>query len=62
VLIAFWDCRGGEEVILDCAGKDGTAAFDEVGHSKEAHEQLRELLIGPLDQAVCVLASLSRRH
>ncbi|OQV03080.1 Cytochrome b5-like Heme/Steroid binding domain-containing protein [Cladophialophora immunda] len=41
---------GGEEVILDCSGKDGTAAFDEVGHSKDAHAQLRELLIGSLDQ------------
>ncbi|OAL38637.1 hypothetical protein AYO20_01843 [Fonsecaea nubica] len=41
---------GGEEVIMDCAGKDGTEAFDEVGHSNEAHDQLRELLIGSLDQ------------
>lgn len=45
-------CRGGEEIVLDQAGKDGTVAFDEVGHSKDAHDQLRELLVGRLDQAV----------
>ncbi|EXJ63267.1 uncharacterized protein A1O5_11588 [Cladophialophora psammophila CBS 110553] len=42
---------GEEEVILNRAGKDGTGAFDEVGHSKEAHKQIRELLIDSLDEA-----------
>lgn len=45
--------RGGEEVILDFAGKDATSAFEDVGHSKEAQAQLDELQIGILDNAVC---------
>ncbi|TID18165.1 hypothetical protein CANINC_003906 [Pichia inconspicua] len=39
---------GGEEVILDCAGDDATEAFDDIGHSEDAHEQLESLLIGEL--------------
>lgn len=34
---------GGEEVLLNVAGQDGTACFDEVGHSQEAL-QLRDAL------------------
>jgi cytochrome b involved in lipid metabolism len=49
--------RGGVEVVRDYAGKDATEGFDEVGHSKEAHRQLEELLVGRLDQAVCVHVS-----
>ncbi|EXJ88952.1 hypothetical protein A1O3_02016 [Capronia epimyces CBS 606.96] len=41
---------GGEDVILELAGKDATEAFDEVGHSEDAQNQLHELLIGSLDQ------------
>ncbi|XP_011251495.1 cytochrome b5 [Camponotus floridanus] len=32
---------GGEEVLLDLAGQDGTACFDSIGHSEEA-KLLRE--------------------
>lgn len=39
---------GGEEVILDCAGADATEAFDDIGHSEDAHEQLEALFIGEL--------------
>ncbi|KAG0675360.1 Cytochrome b5 [Pichia californica] len=39
---------GGEEVILDCAGGDSTEAFDDIGHSEDAHEMLESLFIGDL--------------
>ncbi|KAJ5225895.1 cytochrome b5 [Penicillium chermesinum] len=37
---------GGEEVLLDVAGQDGTEAFEDVGHSDEAREILDGLLVG----------------
>ncbi|CAI5760181.1 unnamed protein product [Candida verbasci] len=42
---------GGEEVILDVAGTDATEAFDDIGHSDEAHEILQKLYIGNLKGA-----------
>ncbi|KAI5949402.1 CYB5 [Candida jiufengensis] len=42
---------GGEEVILDCAGTDATEAFEDIGHSDEAHEILEKLFIGNLKGA-----------
>jgi cytochrome b involved in lipid metabolism len=43
---------GGEDIILQLAGQDATEAFDEVGHSKDAHDQLEELFVGVLKQEV----------
>ncbi|CAI7621800.1 unnamed protein product [Penicillium manginii] len=43
---------GGDEVVLDKAGQDATAEFDDVGHSEEAWEALEPLLIGRLKEAV----------
>ncbi|GEQ68550.1 hypothetical protein JCM33374_g2218 [Metschnikowia sp. JCM 33374] len=43
---------GGEEVIVDCAGEDATEAFDDIGHSDDAHDILKGLLIGKLEGAV----------
>ncbi|KAF9976318.1 hypothetical protein BGZ65_007880 [Modicella reniformis] len=37
---------GGEEVLLDEAGKDATESFDDVGHSNQARDQLREMYVG----------------
>ncbi|KAF4974344.1 hypothetical protein FZEAL_8742 [Fusarium zealandicum] len=39
---------GGEEVMLDVAGQDGTEAFEDVGHSDEAREALDSLYVGEL--------------
>ncbi|KAM5346632.1 hypothetical protein ACJ41O_009637 [Fusarium nematophilum] len=39
---------GGEEVMLDVAGQDGTEAFEDVGHSDEAREALDVLYVGEL--------------
>lgn len=43
---------GGEEVILDVAGEDATEAFNDIGHSDEAHEILTDLLIGKVEGGV----------
>ncbi|KAF3080613.1 hypothetical protein TWF569_004923 [Orbilia oligospora] len=42
---------GGEEVMLDVAGQDGTEAFEDVGHSDEAREILSKYLIGNLKRS-----------
>ncbi|KAI7907166.1 cytochrome b5 [Cokeromyces recurvatus] len=42
---------GGEEVLFDEAGKDATEAFEDIGHSDEAHDMLEKYLIGTLDEA-----------
>lgn len=43
---------GGEEVVVDVAGTDATEAFDDIGHSDDAHDILKGLLIGKVDGAV----------
>jgi cytochrome b5 len=50
--------RGGEEVLLDCAGQDATEAFEDVGHSDEAREILTGMLVGTLKRRV----SLPSKH
>ncbi|GAA5809983.1 hypothetical protein MFLAVUS_003398 [Mucor flavus] len=42
---------GGEEVLLDEAGKDATESFEDIGHSDEAREILSKFLVGELDEA-----------
>ncbi|CEP16286.1 hypothetical protein [Parasitella parasitica] len=42
---------GGEEVLLDEAGKDATESFEDIGHSDEAREILEKYLVGALDEA-----------
>ncbi|KAK7869287.1 hypothetical protein R5R35_000898 [Gryllus longicercus] len=37
---------GGEEVLLEQAGKDGTEAFEDVGHSANAKEIMKKYKIG----------------
>lgn len=39
---------GGEEVLLDHAGKDATEAFEDVGHSEDARNMLAKYLVGDL--------------
>jgi len=37
---------GGDEVILAEAGKDATEAFEDVGHSDEARDLLKDMYVG----------------
>ncbi|KAH8761746.1 cytochrome b5-like heme/steroid binding domain-containing protein, partial [Hyaloscypha finlandica] len=39
---------GGEEVLLDTAGRDASNPFEDVGHSEEARNILQSLEIGTL--------------
>lgn len=39
---------GGEEVLLEQAGKDGSEAFEDVGHSRDARELMVKYKIGEL--------------
>lgn len=39
---------GGEEVLLDLAGQDGTTCFDNIGHSHEAKTLREQFKIGEL--------------
>ena len=39
---------GGEENLIDHAGQDATAPFEDVGHSTDARDMMKEYLIGEL--------------
>lgn len=39
---------GGEEILLDHAGKDGSEDFDDVGHSQDAFDLMKNYLVGEL--------------
>jgi len=39
---------GGEEVLLEQAGKDATENFEDVGHSTDARTMMKEYLLGEL--------------
>jgi len=39
---------GGSEILTDVGGQDATEAFEDVGHSDEARDILKTLLIGTL--------------
>ncbi|KAJ2829235.1 hypothetical protein IWW50_000970 [Coemansia erecta] len=42
---------GGEEVILENAGKDSTNDFEDIGHSEDARDMLKDYYIGDLKGA-----------
>ncbi|KAF9363988.1 hypothetical protein BGX34_002836 [Mortierella sp. NVP85] len=41
-----WPHPGGEEVLLDEAGRDATESFEDVGHSEEARDIMSKLYVG----------------
>lgn len=47
------DHPGGIPVLVEVAGKDATAEFEDVGHSDEAMELLKPFLVGEIPSTVC---------
>lgn len=39
---------GGEEILIEYAGKDATSEFDDVGHSQDAKDLLKQFHVGSL--------------
>jgi cytochrome b involved in lipid metabolism len=39
---------GGEEILVEHAGQDSTEPFEDVGHSTDARDMMKEYLIGEL--------------
>lgn len=46
------DHPGGKEILIEVAGTDATEAFEEIGHSDEAREQLEPYFVGDLPSEV----------
>ncbi|XP_076323493.1 cytochrome b5-like isoform X2 [Tachypleus tridentatus] len=44
---------GGEEILLEQAGKDASEAFEDVGHSTDARELMKQFKIGELCEEDC---------
>lgn len=42
---------GGEEVLIEMAGKDATNEFNDVGHSTDAKEQMKQFIVGEIVEA-----------
>lgn len=45
---------GGEEVLLEQAGKDATEQFEDVGHSSDAREMMNKYKIGELAEVIAI--------
>ncbi len=44
----LWQHPGGEEILMENSGSDATEAFEDVGHSTDAREMMKEYKIGKL--------------
>ncbi|KFB46995.1 AGAP002113-PA-like protein [Anopheles sinensis] len=42
---------GGEEVLIEVAGKEASSEFDDVGHSTDAKESMKQFLVGEIIEA-----------
>lgn len=42
---------GGEEVLIEMAGKDATNEFNDVGHSTDAKAQMKQFVVGEIIEA-----------
>ena len=47
----FFQHPGGEEILIENAGVNSTEAFEDVGHSTDAREMLKDYYIGDLIEA-----------
>ena len=52
------DHPGGAEVMLDVAGQDADEFFEDIGHSKEARNELKKYYIGDFKLDEAALAAL----
>ena len=43
---------GGEEILIENAGTDATEAFEDVGHSTDAREMMKDYCIGELNEVI----------
>ncbi len=46
--IILFQHPGGEEILMENSGTDATEAFEDVGHSTDAREMMKEYRIGAL--------------
>ncbi|XP_037671657.1 cytochrome b5 type B isoform X3 [Choloepus didactylus] len=53
---------GGEEVLLEQAGLDASESFEDVGHSSDAREMLKEYYIGDVHPSDIKTESGSKLH
>lgn len=51
IISIFFQHPGGEEVLLEQAGKDASEAFEDVGHSTDARELMQKYKIGDIVEA-----------
>ncbi|KAL0373857.1 UNVERIFIED_CONTAM: cytochrome [Sesamum radiatum] len=42
---------GGDEVLINASGKDATDDFEDVGHSDDARDKMKEFYIGEIDKS-----------
>jgi cytochrome b5 len=52
------DHPGGAEVMLDVAGQDADEFFEDIGHSKEARNELKKFYIGDFKLDEAAIAAL----
>ena len=50
---------GGPEIIMEFAGKDADDMFEDIGHSKEARQAQKKLLIGSVKVGNCKVLTSS---
>jgi cytochrome b involved in lipid metabolism len=52
------DHPGGAEIMLEFAGKNADDMFEDIGHSTEAREALKDLIIGECPVSIGVMACM----
>ncbi|ELW50378.1 Cytochrome b5 type B [Tupaia chinensis] len=53
---------GGEEVLLEQAGADASESFEDVGHSSDAREMLKQYYIGDVHPVSCIVTTRQKAN